>query len=206
MEISETIELLKKWDEFKNETHGSSLIDFGEWVINSSKHRLENTSPILRSGKPITVEYSDKNQFLASYFIKRMGKFVKIYTKDIFAQFGLSGSDDFAFLALIDKMDKPNKKELCNANLTELTTGLDIIRKLVKMNFIKEIIDESDRRAKHLIITDNGREIVNKIYEKLRLLSEDVLGDLNEEERTSIIKLLDRLNKYHTKNIMNIKH
>lgn len=206
MKISEIIDLLKKWSEFKDENSAGDLNEFGNWLSKTPKAKSVSLSPILRSGKHITDEYADKTQFLASYFIKRMGKFVKIYTKDIFAESGLSGSDDFSFLALIDKMDKPNKKELCNANLTELTTGLDIIRKLVKMGLVSEINDENDKRAKRLIITEKGQSTVYRIYERLRQLSEDVLGDLNSDERSIILKFLERLNNYHTQNLSIKKH
>ena len=203
MNLDEIIELLKKWSEFKTIHKGQGFSDFGRWLANSDiQQKNENPSPIIKTGKPLTEEYSDQTQFLASYFLKRMNKFIRIYTKDIFDNYGLNGSDDFSFLALIDKMDSPNKKELCTVNLTEITTGMDIIKKLVKTGLAEEIPDETDKRSKRMIITPKGKEIVEKVYQKLREMSEDVLGDLNQQERAVIIQFLARLNTYHTKNVM----
>ncbi len=203
MNLDEIIELLKKWSEFKTIHKGQGLSEFGRWLNNSDiQQKNDNPSPIIKTGKPLTEKYADQTQFLASYFLKRMNKFIRIYTKDIFDNYGLNGSDDFSFLALIDKMDRPNKKELCRANLTELTTGMDIIKKLVKTGLAEEIPDETDKRSKRMIITPKGKEIVEKVYQKLREMSEDVLGDLNQQERAVIIQFLARLNSYHTKNVM----
>jgi len=79
---------------------------------------------------------------------------------------------------------------------------MDIIKKLVKTGLAEEIPDETDKRSKRMIITPKGKEIVEKVYQKLREMSEDVLGDLNQQERAVIIQFLARLNTYHTKNVM----
>lgn len=203
MEINEIIELLKKWGEFKSSNRNEGIQEFGFWLVGSGNEpQRASSSPMLKTGKALTDEYSGEVQFMASYFITRMSKFIKIYTKEIFSEHGLTGSDDFSFLALIDKMDMPNKKELCEANITEVTTGLDIIRKLIKKGFVEEVSDVTDKRAKRLMITEKGRETSNQIYKRLSKLSEDVLGDLNGEERTIIIRFLERLNTYHTQIVM----
>lgn len=200
MYIKEIIELLENWDNFKRLNPNDNIYDFGKWLSESGAGTV-NKSPILKSGKHLTDEYSGEYQFLASYFITRMGKFIKNYTKEIFSEYELNSSDDFSFLALIDTMENPNKKELCAANLTEFSTGLDIIRKLIKKGYVVEIQNPSDKRAKILKITEKGKLTVDNIYNKLRQLTDDVLGDLNAEERTTIIRFLERLNTYHTNNI-----
>ncbi|MBX3042286.1 MAG: MarR family transcriptional regulator [Candidatus Kapabacteria bacterium] len=203
MEINEIINLLRKWSDFKLSNKESDLYDFGRWLTDNSDTQPNHiVVPILKTGKVLTDEYSGEVQFLASYFITRMNKFIKIYTKEIFNEYGLTGGDDFSFLALIDKMDRPNKKELCLANLTEITTGMDIIKKLVKLGYTEEIADDYDKRAKRLIITEKGRFTANAVYSRLNRLREDVLGDLTGDERTVIIRFLERLNTYHTNYIM----
>lgn len=202
-EIKKIIELLEKWSEYKSITRDDDLISFGKWLSGYEFINNESSTPVLKTGNRLSDEYSGEMQFLASYFLTRMGKFIKIYTKDIFSKHGLSGSDDFSFLALIDKMDKPNKKELCSANITEVTTGMDIIKKLIIKGYATEIIDSEDKRAKRLLITEKGRAVANTIYNELRSVSEDVLGDLNAGERAVIIRFLERLNTYHSKNLMN---
>lgn len=208
MEIDEIIEILKDWKDFRNSSPETiDKLAFGSWLLsNSSIRENSNLSPIIRTGKHLTDEYSANYQFLASYFLNRMNKFIKIYTKDIFQELGLYSSEDFSFLALVHQMEKPNKKQLCDTNLTEMTTGLDIIRRLIKLGYINEVPDESDKRSKRMVMTPKGLEAVNKIYLKLNQMSNDVLGDLNAEERSVIIKLLTRLNTFHTKIVMPEKH
>jgi DNA-binding MarR family transcriptional regulator len=200
MKIDEIIELLTEWDNFKKINPQADIYDFGLWLTSkNNQSNSYNPSPIVKSGKPLTVEHSSNSQFLASYFINRMNKFVKIYTKEMFHNLGLNSVEDFSFLALIHQMDKPNKKELCEANLVEMTTGLDIIKRLLKNGLVTEVSDEIDKRVKRLIITPKGLEIVLKAYTGLQSLSQDVLGDLQEDEREIVIKFLSKLNNYHTK-------
>ncbi|MFA5513116.1 MAG: MarR family winged helix-turn-helix transcriptional regulator, partial [Candidatus Kapaibacterium sp.] len=162
------------------------------------KMNIKQVSLIKRNETNADDEYSYDMQFLASYFLTRIGKFIKLYSKNIYTDYGLSGSDDFSFLALIDKMDNPNKKEICTANITELTTGYDIIRKLLKMKYIIEVQDNNDKRAKKISITQAGRDVVSIIYNRMRRIQEDILGDLSNEERVIMIRFLERLNTYHT--------
>ncbi len=200
MNIEEIILLLQKWSEFKTGDSNGSIDEFGLWLLQDSREKIniKQVSLIKRNETNADDEYSYDMQFLASYFLTRIGKFIKLYSKNIYTDYGLSGSDDFSFLALIDKMDNPNKKEICTANITELTTGYDIIRKLLKMKYIIEVQDNNDKRAKKISITQAGRDVVSIIYNRMRRIQEDILGDLSNEERVIMIRFLERLNTYHT--------
>ncbi|MDX9790196.1 MAG: MarR family winged helix-turn-helix transcriptional regulator [Candidatus Kapabacteria bacterium] len=200
MNIEEIILLLQKWSEFKTGDSNGSIDEFGLWLLQDSREKIniKQVSIIKRNETNADDEYSYDMQFLASYFLTRIGKFIKLYSKNIYTDYGLSGSDDFSFLALIDKMDNPNKKEICTANITELTTGYDIIRKLLKMKYIIEVQDNNDKRAKKISITQAGRDVVSIIYNRMRRIQEDILGDLSNEERVIMIRFLERLNTYHT--------
>ncbi|GAB1370085.1 hypothetical protein MASR1M45_01430 [Candidatus Kapaibacterium sp.] len=198
MKIDEIIELLKEWKEFKQYSNDGNIAEFGFWLTNKLKFDNHNSTPTLKDGEKLTKKYSGNSQFLASYYINRMNKFIKIYTKELFHDLDLYSSDDFSFLALVHQMNRPRKKELCELNLTEITTGLDIIKRLISKGMIFEVRDENDKRSKRLDITEYGLKTVLAAYQKLNEMTEDVLGDLNENEREIVINFLARLNSYHT--------
>ena len=188
MKIDDIINLLQEWGEFTS-SHDGDIYDFGLWLIeNKNNNKIDNFSPTIKSGKKLTEEYSENSRFLASYFINRLNKFMKIYTKVMFTEYGLNSVEDFSFLALIEQMNNPSKKDLCDANLTEVTTGMDIIKRLQKRGLVEEDNECRDKRMKRMKLTDDGKSILKQIYLKLSQMEVDVLGDLNIEERNLMIK------------------
>lgn len=199
--LDEIIPLLEKWEEFRQE-NDANFDNFGVWLNQfPNKNELENSSPITNTGERLTEQYSDNTRFLASYFITRLYKYIKIYTREIFSHTVLYSIEDFSILALIDQMKLPSKKELCEANLTEITTGNDIIKRLIKNELATEVEDKHDKRIKRINASDKGKQLLYQIYASLNNMEIDVLGDLDNEERKVIIKHLNHLDNFHHKYI-----
>ena len=53
--------------------------------------------------------------------------------------------------------------------------------------------DPTDRRARHVVITQTGRELLNELKRRLRDAEENLLQPLDEEERRVLRTLLHRL-------------
>lgn len=195
--LDEILPLLKKWEEFRKENN-ASLENFGLWLNKFyEKEAVNSASPITHTGEKLTEQYSDNTRFLASYFITRLYKYIKIYTREIFSQTELYSIEDFSILALIDQMNLPSKKELCEANLTEITTGNDIIKRLIKNDLAIEVEDNHDKRIKRIKTSEKGKQLLYRIYAFLNNMDIDVLGDLDNDERKVIIKYLNHLDNFH---------
>ena len=110
---------------------------------------------------------------------------------------GFASADEFLFLSLIAQMNRPTKKEVCLANATEFTTGVDILRRLLKHGLIQETPDDRDGRAKRLLLTEKGLCTVHQVYEQLAQLQNSVLADLDDVERKHFLQTLKYLNNYH---------
>ena len=117
--------------------------------------------------------------------------------KPVVQQGILSGLDDWVFLATLYDLGEANKKDLIKASLTEVTTGLDIIRRLVKHGIFKEQTDPHDRRAKRLTVTEKGRKLMQETVAKLEHIP-DIMPNLTETEQTYLISILESLDRYHT--------
>jgi len=150
----------------------------------------------MKSGQRLSEAF-DNEDFLAGFFIGRLGRYVKSYGKSIMAEHGFASSDEFQFLTLISRMDQPTKKEVCVANATELTTGMDMLRRLIKNGLIQETPDERDGRAKRLSLTDQGQALIERVYTQFEQIPTSVLADLDGVERRQFIQTLKYLNNYH---------
>ncbi|WP_405097902.1 MarR family winged helix-turn-helix transcriptional regulator [Oceanobacillus sp. FSL H7-0719] len=67
--------------------------------------------------------------------------------------------------------------------------------KLVKRNLAVRQVDEKDRRIVYLAITQGGIDIVDKAHDEGRILRENLLEKLTEDEVTQLLVLYEKLNK-----------
>lgn len=201
--IDEILELIKEWKEYKSLNQNGTLNEFGLWLNDKNPKTLDNVSPTVDTGEKLTEKYSYNDKFLASYYLVRLNKFIKIYTKDIFRSIGLNSIEEFSFLALIHQMNHPSKNEICKYNLTELSTGMDIIKRLIKNELVTEIKDSNDNRMIRMEITEKGIQTATKAYQLLNDMPVDLLAELEKSERDILIKHLDYLNNYHTHKVKN---
>ncbi|MFD1141150.1 MarR family winged helix-turn-helix transcriptional regulator [Larkinella insperata] len=201
MSHTSAIPVLTAWERFCHEQPQGSLREFAGWLLNHldplrQTPALPDSEPIMKSGQRLSEAF-DNEDFLTHFYIGRLGRYAKSYAKSILAEHGFASSDEFLFLSLIARMDQPTKKEVCIANATELTTGMDILRRLVKNGLIQETPDERDGRAKRLSLTDQGQTMINRIYGQFEQIPTSVLADLDGVERRQFIQTLKYLNNYH---------
>ena len=201
MAYTSAIPVLTAWERFSEDHPQGSLREFAGWLLHHldplrQTPPLPDSEPVLKSGQRLSETFGD-DDFLTSFFVGRLNRYAKSYAKPIMVEHGFASADEFLFLSLIAQMNMPTKKEVCIANATEFTTGVDILRRLLKHGLIQETPDERDGRAKRLSLTDKGLGIVHQVYEQLAHLQSSVLADLDEVERTHFLQTLKYLNNYH---------
>jgi DNA-binding MarR family transcriptional regulator len=196
------VPLMIEWERYCDEHPQANLREFGSWLLNTLDPLCETPAvPASEPPTPADVSLPDAFQqdddFLSWFYMSRLNRFVRSYTKSIMAEHGFSGPDEFLFLSMIHHMDRPTKKDVCRANAVELTTGVDILRRLAKRGLIEEAIDERDARSKRLSLTDAGRVMVQVVGEQLEQIPHSVLGDLSAVDRQQFMQTLRYLNNYH---------
>jgi DNA-binding MarR family transcriptional regulator len=201
MPYTSAIPILTAWERFCDEQPQGTLREFAGWLLQHldplrQTPVLPDSEPILKSGQRLSEAF-DSEDFLAGFFIGRLSRYAKAYGKSILVEHGFASSDEFLFLTLIAQMDQPTKKEVCIANATELTTGMDILRRLVRNGLIVETPDERDGRAKRLSLTERGQAMIDRVYAQFEEIPTNVLADLDGAERRQFIQTLKYLNNYH---------
>lgn len=131
------------------------------------------------------------------FLITRLYKSVKFYFKDILAQNNLNSLDDFTILATTIWKGQSTKKELCIYNMIDISTGMEIIRRLAKNGMLTEIQNQEDKREKLITITPFGVTTLINIFEESSKIP-DVMSDLEDEKRVELIQVLEKLNHFHT--------
>ncbi len=92
-------------------------------------------------------------------------------------------------------------KDITKSLNLPLSTGTRLVDKLVELNLVKREIPSENRRSVVLTLTPSGNKIYIQYQEHLTLFITKILQDFTDEERTTLIKMLQRIidnSKYFT--------
>ncbi|MGD9994351.1 MAG: MarR family winged helix-turn-helix transcriptional regulator [Salinivirgaceae bacterium] len=192
------IELIQHLEKFEliQDQGNKNINAFAQWLAYetqgtktaSNRKSTENNEPIYR--QPVNA--------LISILIGRMGKYARIYTKKILSKTNLSGLDDYSFMATLMFHERMTKSELIHYNLLDsVTSGADIIKRLINNGFIREEENPNDKRSKSVSITPTGRAMMIEVFKEMHLASEIVTGKLSETEKNTLVELLSKLDAFH---------
>lgn len=134
---------------------------------------------------------------ILSITIERLARFADMYSKKALAGLPVYNIDEIVYLMVLDDTGTPRKSDLINSNLSEFSTGVEIIRRLVKAGLVEEFPDADDRRTKRIRMTEAGRAVLMEAYPKMDVVAQIVANALTEEEKDLLIQILGRLEKRH---------
>lgn len=76
--------------------------------------------------------------------------------------------------------------------LEKMSDTSRIVDRLIAKNLVKKITCESDRRLVDVLITDKGRQLLERLDRRDKEM-DDVVRGLNEKEATQLNLLLDKI-------------
>lgn len=207
--MSELVKLIKFWENFLGENKGSSIEQFSAWLetniqMNTGVHKNNSPSTSADNQKLTGADDPDfekfdgkqKTSMQGAYFVSRMNQYVSFYTKPIVKKYGLHSIDDFLYLQNVKFFANITKTKACELMLHEVTTGVDIIKRLLSNEFLIEEINPVDKREKLLKISAKGEDVINSLYMDFFKIP-DTLGNLGDDERQTLLKWLYELDKHH---------
>ncbi len=203
--MSQLVELIKKWELFIAEQPGCSTLAFALWLLaeNTAKSAVRKSSPdsdepSLHGDDPEFDKYAgnQKTSMQGAYLIGKMNQYVSYYTKPMMKKHGLHSLDDFGYLQNIRYFANITKTKACELMLQEITTGVDIIKRLIKNGFIEENVNEGDKREKLLQLSLKGDAVLNVMYMEFLKLP-DTLGTLSNTDRETLLQWLQQLDVFH---------
>lgn len=205
--LSKLVHLIEQWEIFVSQQPEGDLAGFAQWIINEEKKQQpciqtdetgnkQEVRFTANDAKFDEYEANHKINMQAGHLIGKMNQYLLYYSKPIMKNFGLHSMDDFGYLQYILYNGVITKTKVCELMMQEITTGVDILKRLTGHGFIKEKINEADKREKLLQITPKGQKALADIVSAFRQLP-DVLGDIENSERKTLLALLMQLDEYH---------
>jgi len=141
----------------------------------------------------------------AAILITLMFRYAKGYIKKALQESPIQALDEFTFLITLLTYDSLTKTELINKQILEKTSGVEVIKRLINQNMIREFADNQDKRSVRVAITDKGRVELGKVLPEMSKVSKIVVGNLTQPEVNTLAYLLKKLDFHHNDIFMNKK-
>lgn len=191
-------ELLNLLETYENEAEGRevSVVSFSVWL----NQHLSYPSPVMvMKEKRMGMENIEDEQAetVMTMLISYLYRYAKNYSKKALEGTPLSTIDEFTFLATLSYRGSLTKTELINLHLLEITSGIEVIKRLTKAGLMESFSDQNDKRSKRMKLTHEGKRVLNTVMGKMDEVAHIVSGNLSGEERNQLLPLLHKLNDFH---------
>lgn len=113
-------------------------------------------------------------------------------TSEIARIYGLSFSQFMVLEALLSK-GKLSISEVRDTILSSVGTISLVVNNLEKMDYIKRESDKNDKRICLLSLTDEGRELIEKIVPENEKMIKTYMENLSKDESQTLLVLLKKL-------------
>lgn len=130
--------------------------------------------------------------------VGRLFKFILMYSRKGLASLELNNLEDFVYLGTILEKGTPKKSEIIQENLSEFSSGIEVLKRLTNVGFLYEFQDEQDRRSRRVGITPKGIEVLHACFPIMRQVGNLAFGNLMEDEKEIALQILDKMDRFHT--------
>lgn len=191
--IKDIIHLAEQFEsENKDLLYSSDVNGFQNWISHKNSES-KNSENILWEGK----ENGRSPESAISTLLVHMNRYAKMYSKSAIADSEFSTQEEFIYLITLKAFGAMTKTELIKKNIQDKPVGTLIINRLINQKWVKQADSEKDKRTKIISITEKGIVALDKQMQKIRSATKIVSGNLNENEKYELIRILNKLNDFH---------
>lgn len=201
------LELITYWEAFLKIYPKGTMKEFAFWLAGEVADQVEDPAAIYHAKKPSVAEQQVVQDdhlpnIRVAYLLWRLNKILRVYKKPIFDTEGLKSQDEFAILSHIYKVGECTKKEAVETHFIDRSTGIDMIKRLVRRGMLTDRVCPQDRRARLIQLSSDGEALLHRIYSRLVDIPE-MLINMTHLEKEAFLQQLEEMNKVHTHNLNN---
>src|SRR5690606_14576702 len=192
--LKKVISLLEEFEagNSSERMYPDNIEGFKRWIVVNYKDEDINNEPDWE-GK----ENGRSAESVINTLIVHMNRYAKSYSRSAIFGSGFSTQEDFIYLINLKVFGEMTKMDLIKKNVHEKPAGMQIINRLISQGWVNQTDSEIDKRSKVLKISFKGLNVLENQMDRIRKATEIVTGDLNHPEKMELIKLLNKLNKFH---------
>lgn len=196
-------QMIDLYEEFETFEKHPDLLSFAQWITKTRgpggetvRRSTREKNPDLKKDETILLKsLNERARFLES--VSRIARYHELYSRKALKDLVINTRLEYLFLQAVDHMEKAKKTDLINAFNLEYTTGMDTIRRLTNNGLLNEIPDESDKRAKLLVLTGKGEEILAAANKRMNDENRMFLTAINDNKWKKALTILEEIDDFH---------
>jgi DNA-binding MarR family transcriptional regulator len=196
--------LIELWETYEDETDQQELLEFADWLISKLKEKpdlnIKYTRKMIKNEEPqnslLIKNMDEPTRFLE--YTSRISRLHDFYIKKFFNELPINNRLEYLFLYTVNVKKEAKKTELINIHLVDYTTGMDTIKRLVNNGMLEETLDEFDKRAKLLVITPEGKRLLEQAGKKITDEIQMFLSCISSNKWKKTLSVFEEINDFHS--------
>ena len=190
--VKDVIDLVQ---EFEIETNNNN--DFETSVEGFKNWISTNNNTIVNEPNWEGKENGRSPESVINTLIVHLNRYAKSYSKSAIFGSNFSTQEDFTYLINLKAFGEMSKMDLIKKNVHEKPVGMQIINRLINQGWIEQRNSKTDKRSKLISISDTGLQALGDQMDKIRKATSIVTGNLSQNEKMELIRLLNKLDNFH---------
>lgn len=189
------LDLHEIWNSYRQSGGSTSLTEFGVYLIKHEEALTGGQSAVAYAPVQGGLQQVPADS-LAGILIGRLERFVFLQAKPVMKKAGLDNPDDFGLLAALFFKPGVTKGHLLRQALVEPATGTEMLKRMKKAGWVKDMPNPEDGRSSLVYLTEAGYTLMAQCFGELRKI-DSVIDILTDEEKNALINLLGKLEACH---------
>lgn len=203
--LLELVEHLFEFDKHYQGEKEYTMADFVSYLNTSHGSPFSRHRDLAGGEEEWVRENQDENTEIATMLVF-IYRYAVIYFKKAIKEGNINTLDEFSFLIVLMTYPSLTKTELINKLIMEKTSGVEVIKRLLKQEMIEEFDNPKDKRSILVAITARGKKELADLLPRMGLVGKVVVGNLNQAEINSLSFLLRKLDYHHNEIFLNYKN
>lgn len=190
--VKDVIDLVQQ---FEIENNGSNCFEasiegFKRWIVT-------NNNTVVKEPDWEGKENGRSAESVINTLIVHLNRYAKNYSKSAILGSDFSTQEDFIYLINLKAFGEMTKMDLIKKNVHEKPAGMQIINRLINLGWVEQRDSKIDKRSKVISVTPNGLTALENQMDKIRQATTIVTGNLSQNEKMELIRLLNKLDDFH---------
>lgn len=190
--IKDVLDLVQEFEiETNNNNHFETSVEgFKNWIST-------NNNTIVNEPNWEGKENGRSAESVINTLIVHINRYAKSYSKSAIVGSDFSTQEDFIYLINLKTFGEMSKMDLIKKNVHEKPVGMQIINRLINQGWIEQRNSKTDKRSKVISISETGLQALGNQMDKIRQATSIVTGNLSQNEKMELIRLLNKLDDFH---------
>jgi len=187
------IHVLQLWSDFEKTHPGSEFEDFCRFYL--AKPEIKAFKPVGSGKQPTPPDDDSMFMMTVSRTTLAFWGYMRIALKGT----SMPSIESLMVCAALNALGESSKTDVINYSMFEVSTGMDMIKRLVKAGFINQRTDPRDKRSRLLTISDEGKKVLFQCFKKSTLARDILLHGVTEDDKKLVSRILFPIQEKHAK-------